>query len=73
MLLIHGSGDETVAHAQSVEMAAALRRAGARAELMTIPGADHGWLGATPDATRDASLLALRRTFSFFESLAAGR
>ena len=70
MLLIHGSGDETVAHAQSVEMAAALRRAGARAELVTIPGADHGWLGATPAATRGASLLALRRTFDFFESLA---
>lgn len=72
MLLIHGSGDETVAHGQSVAMAAALQRAGVRAELVTIPGADHGWLGATPDATRDASLLALRRTFSFFESLAAG-
>lgn len=73
MLLIHGSADATAPLAQSAAMAAALRRAGVRAELVTIPGIDHGWLGATPEATRDASLLALRRTFSFFESLAAGR
>lgn len=73
MLLIHGSGDATAPHAQSAAMAAALQRAGVRAELVTIPGIDHGWLGAAPEATRDASLLALRRTFSFFESRAAGR
>lgn len=73
MLLIHGAEDETAPHAHSAAMAAALQRAGVRAELVTIPGVDHGWMGATPAATRDASLLALRRTFSFFESLAAGR
>lgn len=73
MLLIHGSADATAPHAQSAAMTAALQRAGVRAELVTIPGIDHGWLGATPEATREASLLALRQTFSFFESLAAGR
>jgi acetyl esterase/lipase len=73
MLLIHGSDDETAPHAQSAAFAAALQRAGVRAELVTIPGVDHGWMGAMPQATRNASLLALRRTFSFFGSLAAGQ
>ena len=73
MLLIHGDADRTAPPEQSAAMAEALHAAGVRAELVMIPGADHGWLGATPEATRDASLLALRRTFAFFDSLAAGR
>ena len=64
MLLIHGLGDETVDASQSEAMAAALRAAGGTAELLLIPDAD---------ATRAANLLALRRTFAFFASLAAGR
>jgi len=73
MLLIHGTKDETVDVSQSKAMAAALQAAGAKAELLLIPDVDHGLTGATPDVTRDASLLALGRTFAFFESLAAGR
>jgi acetyl esterase/lipase len=73
MLLIHGTSDGTVDARQSEAMAAALRRAGASAELLLIPGVDHGFLGPTPEATRKASLLALERTISFFESRAAER
>jgi acetyl esterase/lipase len=73
MLLIHGTKDETVDVSQSEAMTAALRKAGASAELLLIPDVDHGLEGATPDVTREANLLALRRTFAFFVSLAAGR
>ncbi len=73
MLLIHGTKDETVDVSQSEAMAAALRKSGARADLLLIPDVDHGLTGATPEATREANMLALRRTFAFFESLAAGR
>lgn len=73
MLLIHGTKDETVDVSQSKAMTTALQGAGAKAELLLIPDVDHGLTGSTSQATRDASLLALRRTFAFFESLAAGR
>lgn len=69
MLLIHGTSDDTVAASQSEAMAAALRAAGGRAELLLIPGVDHGLMGDAPDATRGANLRALARTFAFFESL----
>lgn len=72
-LLIHGTKDKTVDVSQSEAMAAAIRAKGASAELLLIPDVDHGLEGATLDATREANLLALRRTFAFFESLAAGR
>ncbi len=72
MLLIHGTKDETVDVSQSRAMTAALQRAGAKAEFLLIPDVDHGLTGTTPDVTRAASLLALSRTFAFFESLAAG-
>ncbi|MBJ7498340.1 MAG: alpha/beta hydrolase [Sphingopyxis sp.] len=73
MLLIHGTKDETVEVSQSKTMTAALRNVGAKAELLLIPDVDHGLTGNSPQITRDANLLALGRTFAFFESLAAGR
>jgi hypothetical protein len=33
-----------------------------------IPSVDHSFIGATPEATRNASLLALRRTFEFIDA-----
>jgi len=49
-LLIHGSQDEDVPYAQSVEMCDKLRRARASCELMRIEGAPHwhGPLGESP-------------------------
>src|ERR1700730_1545780 len=41
-LLIHGSKDEDVPHAQSVEMCRKMKEAGARCDLITIEGAPHG-------------------------------
>jgi acetyl esterase len=41
-LLMHGTKDEDVPYAQSVEMCAAMKDAGARCDLITLPGAPHG-------------------------------
>lgn len=41
-LLIHGSKDEDVPYAQSVEMCRKMKKAGARCDLITIEGAPHG-------------------------------
>ena len=71
MLLIHGLADKEVSWRQTEAMAARLRSAGAPAQTLFIPDVDHGWIGADPAATRDASLVALRRTFDFFAALAA--
>jgi alpha-L-fucosidase 2 len=41
-LLMHGSKDEDVPYAQSVEMCDKMKRVGARCDLITIEGAPHG-------------------------------
>lgn len=67
-LLVHGSGDKTVDPLQSTHFKEVMERAGAHAELLMIPGVDHSFIGATPEATRDASLRALHRTVEFIDS-----
>ena len=47
ILLLHGTADDLVPAAQSVRLAEALRRAGARVELELVPGASHFWKGAS--------------------------
>lgn len=73
MLLAHGTADKEAPVRQAEEMAARLRAAGARVQTLFIRGADHGWIGPDPAATRQASLLALQRTFDFFDSIRGGR
>lgn len=70
LLLIAGTADEEVAFGQSEAMAARMRAAGAPVELMPLPGANHGFVDATPEATKRDSLAALDRTFAFFDKLA---
>jgi acetyl esterase len=41
-LLVHGSKDQDVPYQQSVEMCDKMKQAGARCDLITIPGAPHG-------------------------------
>lgn len=65
MLLIHGDGDRVVPVAQSQQFAATLQAKKIPAELVVIAGTDHSFIGATPQATRDASLQALNKTFDF--------
>jgi acetyl esterase/lipase len=69
MLLIHGTADDEVSSHQTERMAAALKQAGAPAEVLMIPGANHGFIGKTAEDTRRYSLLALDRTFAFFDRL----
>lgn len=70
MLLIHGTGDTTIAASQSRVMAERLRAAGGRVETLFIPGADHGWMRTTPAGTRDAHLAVLRESFAFMDMIA---
>ena len=47
-LLLHGDADTTVPHQQSVEFQKALRSKGVKAELVTAPGAGHGFFNRPP-------------------------
>jgi len=67
-LLIHGAGDKTVDPAQSTQFRDALQKAGGHVDLLMIPAVDHSFIGATPEATRDASLEALKRTVQFIDA-----
>jgi dipeptidyl aminopeptidase/acylaminoacyl peptidase len=56
-LCIHGTEDEYVAHEQAVWLIDKLKAANVDAELLTLPGAGHGFKG--PDAEKaDATLMA---------------
>jgi acetyl esterase/lipase len=67
MLLIHGDRDHVVPVEQSRRFYKALSAKGVKAELVEISGADHSFVGATQDATRQASLQALEKTFEFID------
>jgi acetyl esterase/lipase len=60
--IAHGDADRFVPAAQSRQLAAALRDAGAVVELTEVPGADHLWMGAPdPEAIFDAAVDFARR------------
>jgi len=63
ILTIHGDADKVVPYSHSVRLHEALAKAGVRNQLLTIPGAGHGWLTAEQD------LLAFETTRAFLESL----
>ena len=67
ILLIAGTDDTTVPHAQTLEMADKLKAAGVHSELVVLPGINHSFVGKTPEATRDASVKALAATFVFID------
>jgi acetyl esterase/lipase len=48
-MLVHGTGDTTVPHNQSVDFAEAVRAQGQRAELVLVEGAAHGFFNQDPD------------------------
>lgn len=72
-LLLHGLADQIVAPDQSRAMESRLRAAGVDVRAKYLPGAGHSWIGATPEATRQASLTALDRTIAFIEDVARPR
>lgn len=69
MLMVHGSADRQVPVQQSITLDAALKSAGVRSELLVIPDVDHSFIGASPQATRAASLDALDRSFAFIDQV----
>jgi acetyl esterase/lipase len=71
-LLIHGEIDKVVPVGQSRAFDAALRAKGVPSELIVIPAVDHSFIGSSPEATRQASLQALAKTFEFIDAVAGG-
>jgi acetyl esterase/lipase len=63
VLTIHGDADKVVPYSHAVRLHQALTKAGVRNQLLTIPGAGHGWLTAEQD------VLAFETARSFLESL----
>ena len=63
ILTIHGDADKVVPYSHAVRLHEALTKAGVRNQLLTLPGAGHGWLTAEQD------LLAFETTRAFLESL----
>jgi acetyl esterase/lipase len=59
-LCIHGTEDKYVAHEQAVWMVDRLRAAGVEAELLTLPGAGHGFKGKDAETAEKA-------LFGFFD------
>jgi dipeptidyl aminopeptidase/acylaminoacyl peptidase len=47
--MAHGTNDKDVPYEESKNMAERLAKAGVQHELMTIPGAGHGFEGAKPE------------------------
>ena len=60
-LIIHGTDDKYVAHEQAVWMLDALQAHGVDAELLTLPGAGHGFKGDDAKKADDA-------LFAFFDA-----
>ena len=63
ILTIHGDADKVVPYSHGVRLHEALTKTGVRNQLLTIPGAGHGWLTAEQD------LLAFETTRAFLDGL----
>jgi len=66
-LIIHGTTEEVVPYQQAQRLYDALGAKNVRADLVTLPGIGHSFLGQTPEATRTGSLTALERTVAFID------
>ncbi|MFV3076876.1 alpha/beta hydrolase fold domain-containing protein [Niveispirillum fermenti] len=73
ILLLHGEVDQAVPLIQAQVMLKKLKDAGVDGRLIEYPGANHGWMSATPEATRDTHLKALQATVGFFDEVLGDR
>lgn len=71
MLLIHGTDDHLVSVSDSRLMHELLRKNGVPAELVTLDGIDHSFVGKTPAQTRQAATQAWEKTVQFFDKVLA--
>jgi dipeptidyl aminopeptidase/acylaminoacyl peptidase len=69
ILLVHGASDKSAPLSQSQHFEAVLKAAGVKTRLEVIPDVDHGWIGTTPEMTRDASRKALALSLDFTQSV----
>lgn len=72
-LIIHGVNDRLVPAAQSRQAEAAFKAAGVPVRTIYYPGADHSFVGSSPDDTRRVSLAAMNATFDFFHETLEGK
>lgn len=66
-LIVHGLKDTTVPVKQAQDFYAALKAKGVKAEILLLPDVGHSFIGATPEATKAASLQAIDKTFQFID------
>ncbi|MEV2256703.1 alpha/beta hydrolase [Streptomyces sp. NPDC050147] len=59
-LVVHGEQDTMIPVAHGEALAARLRDADVPVELRTVPGADHGWYGASDEAVEEIFAHSLR-------------
>jgi dipeptidyl aminopeptidase/acylaminoacyl peptidase len=57
-LIVQGVEDKVVPFAQAQKFFDAMQAKGLQARLLLLPGVGHGLIGATPEATKSASLQA---------------
>jgi acetyl esterase/lipase len=67
-LIVHGMKDTTVPVKQAQDFYAALQAKGVKSEILLFPDVGHSFIGDTPQATKDASLKALDKTFQFIDA-----
>jgi acetyl esterase/lipase len=72
-LVIHGMEDLAVPVDQAAVLNDAIRARGGSVELILLPGVGHGFVGRTPDATREASKRAWARTVDFISRMTRAR
>ncbi|MFF9853120.1 alpha/beta hydrolase fold domain-containing protein [Streptomyces litmocidini] len=58
-LVLHGTEDALIPLAQGEQLAAALRRVGARVDFRPVAGADHGWAGLSEEDTEQCFTASL--------------
>jgi acetyl esterase/lipase len=67
MFFVHGTDDTDIPVKQAHLMEARLKAAGNSVQVLYLQDVDHGFIGETPNATRDANRMALQATFNFID------
>ncbi|MGZ5200439.1 MAG: alpha/beta hydrolase fold domain-containing protein [Telluria sp.] len=68
-LIVHGMEDTFIPESQAARLNAIIQNRGGRSVLVLLPGVGRGFIGATPDATAEASQRAWQRTVDFLEQM----
>jgi acetyl esterase/lipase len=71
-LIVHGMEDTFIPVSQAARLNAVIENHGGSAELVLLPGVGRGFIGATPDATTEASQRAWQRTVDFLGRVLRG-